>query len=67
MIFIVLIHHFLSQSSQEQIRAANAAEAQNQFTHKNSDGNWVWKDKPKNVVTLTIERYAREHHLEMAH
>ena len=51
---------------QEHVRALDAADAENPYTHKDSAGQWVWKAKPKNVVTLTIERYAREHHFEMA-
>ena len=50
---------------QEQPRALDAVDAENPYTHKDSAGQWVQKAKPKNVVTLTIERYAREHHFEI--
>ena len=50
---------------QDQQRALDAANAENPFSHKNRAGEWVEKPKPKNVVTLTIERYAREHKMTM--
>ena len=35
-------------------------------THKDTDGNWVQHEKPKNPITKTIERYAEERHLPRA-
>ena len=45
---------------QEQRDALDAVDAENPHTHKDTAGQWVQKPKKKNVVTLTIERYARE-------
>ena len=45
---------------QEQRDALDTVDAENPHTHKDTAGQWVQKPKKKNVVTLTIERYARE-------
>ena len=51
--------------SQEKKREMDEQDVENPHTHKNSAGNWVMKTKQKNVLTLTIERYARECDLQM--
>ena len=44
----------------EQLRQANR---ECKHTHKDTDGNWVQHEKPKNPITRTIERYAKERHM----
>ena len=48
---------------QDQTRTLEALDAANPHTHKDVSGEWVYRYKARNVVTLTIERYAREHNM----
>ena len=52
-------------SSQEHCRDLDVKDEENQYTHKDSAGSWVVKPKAKNVVTLTIERYASQRDMRM--
>ena len=45
---------------QDKTQKLDQANAESKYTHKNSEGQWVGREKATNPITSTILRYALE-------